>query len=88
MGLMIMYLGDKIALEDLENHSICAIFEEGIMKNRDYGIPVYLVYVNQIFPEKEYQTPKMKNGIIEKGRMVRYKYHHRSVGDIKNMIEY
>ena len=54
-----MYLGDKIALEDLENNSICAIFDEGIMKNRDYGIPVYLVYVEQAFPEEEYQTLQM-----------------------------
>lgn len=74
-----MYLGDKVALEDLENNSICAIFEEGILKNRDYGVPVYLVYVSQIFPEEEYQTLKMKKGIIEKGQMVRYKYHYRSV---------
>lgn len=26
-----MYLGDKVALENLENNSICVIFDEGIM---------------------------------------------------------
>lgn len=74
-----MWLGDKVALEDLQNGSICAIFEEGIMRNRDYGVPVYLVYVDQIFPNDEFQTLKMKQGIIEKGQMVRYRYCHPSI---------
>lgn len=80
-----MYLGDKVALENLENNSICVIFDEGIMKNRNYGAPAYLVYVNQIYPEEEYQTPNMKNGIIEKGQMVRYKYCHKSVGSVEKV---
>lgn len=80
-----MYLGDKVALENLENNSICVIFDEGIMKNRNYGAPAYLVYVNQIYPKEEYQTPNMKNGIIEKGQMVRYKYCHKSVGSVEKV---
>lgn len=63
-----MYLSDKVALQDLRNHSICVKTDEGI-RNIDTEYDVItgsLVYIDNI---SELSVPLIT---ISKGEMVRY----------------
>lgn len=66
-----MFLGDRVALEDLVNHSICVKTDEGIknISNSYDVITANLVYVEQIFTLED----QIKGvNVIQKGEMVRY----------------
>ena len=61
-----MYFGDKIALENLYNNSICVRTDSGIrmLKNMSDLQVENLVYVNNL--------DKSENQIITRGTMIRY----------------
>ena len=64
-----MYLGDKIALDDLKNRSICIMLDDGIRNIID-GYDLFIentVYVENISQDGEILKT------ISKGNMVRYK---------------
>ena len=65
-----MYFGDKVALENLRNHSVCVKVDNGIRNiTSEYDIITgSLVYIDNL---PELDNPPL--GIIDKGRMVRYK---------------
>jgi hypothetical protein len=63
-----MYKGDKTALEDIDNCSICVVTESGIRKMKfDDDIVSNLVYVNNVS-----LTYDGKSFVIKKGEYIRY----------------
>lgn len=68
-GGFIMYLGDKVALEELKNNSICILTSDGIRNIVDeYDLMSEpTVYVQNIMPHGSDRF------VVNKGEMVRYK---------------
>ena len=69
-----MFYGDKIALENIANNTMCLLINEGIVNVKDEeGLLVYVSNIPSTNKEKKY---------INKGEMVRYKI----LGNMKEFI--